>query len=197
MALRLLIAFAPLEIPRLAETRIDLPVLLVACGLTLLAGLLAGLAPVLMVDRIDLNSALKEGSRTAGTGRQRQALRSLLVVAEVALTFVLAFGSGLLVRSLLAAQGSNPGFDPKSVLSFSLQLPGRSYPAPQAVTEFYSGLLADLHRLAGVTDAGAVYSPPGAGDNGDWFYPSRAARRRLRMSCRSPFSIRPMQAISG
>jgi len=177
IALRLLIAAAPQEIPRLAETRIDLPVLLVACGITLLAGLAAGLAPVVVVNRIDLTSALKEGSRSASAGKQRQGLRNLLVVAEVALTFVLAFGSGLLVRSLIAAQQSDPGFDPRSVLSFSLQLPGRSYTTPETVTGFYSGLLSDLRRLPGVVDAGAVFSPPGAGDNGDWFYsiPGRPA----------------------
>jgi putative ABC transport system permease protein len=169
-ALRLLISFAPHEIPRLAETTMDLPVLLVACGTTLLAGLLAGLAPVLMVGGIDLTSALKEGGRAMGTGRRRQALRNLLVVAEVALTFVLAFGSGLLLRSLIAAQKASPGFDPQQVLSFTLNLPGRSYKTDDAVTTFYSGLLADLRRVPGVVDAAAVRSAPGAGDNGDWFY---------------------------
>jgi putative ABC transport system permease protein len=176
-ALRLLIAFAPHEIPRLAETTIDLPVLAVACGITLLAGVLAGLAPILMVGRIDLTSALKEGSRAAGAGKQRQTMRNLLVVAEVALTFVLAFGSGLLVRSLIAAQNSNPGFDPQSVWKFGLQLPGRSYRTQQAVTDFYSGLLAGVRRVPGVVDASAVYCRPGSGDCGDWFYsiPGRPA----------------------
>jgi hypothetical protein len=108
---------------------------------------MAGLAPVLMVGRIDLTSALKEGSRAVGAGKQRQALRNLLVVAEVALTFVLAFGSGLLVRSLIAAQQSNPGFDAQAVWKFGLQLPGRNYRTQEAVNEFYSGLLADERRL--------------------------------------------------
>jgi len=169
VGLRALLAIAPAAIPRLAETRIDIPVLLVACGITLAAGLAAGIAPVLIAGRIDLAGALKEGSRT-GTGRRRQAFRNLLVVAEVALTFVLAFGSGLLIRSLIAAQQANPGFDSRGVISFSLQLPAASYKTPEAVADFYSGLIADLRRIHGVTDASAVACPPGAGDCGDWFY---------------------------
>lgn len=169
-AIRILIALAPHEIPRLADTRIDVPVLLVACATTLLAGLLAGLAPVLMAGRVDTATALKEGSRSAGTGRRRQTLRNLLVIGEVALTFVLAFGSGLLLRSLLAAQMANPGFDPKGMLSFTLQLPGRSYKTSQSISDFYAGVLGDLRRIPEVTGASTVLCPPGAGDCGDWFY---------------------------
>jgi len=168
--LRVLIALAPTEIPRLAETRIDVAVLLVACGMTLAAGLIAGLAPVVAAGSVDITSALKEGSRMAGAGKQRQAFRNLLVIGEVALTFVLAFGSGLLLRSLIAAQQSNPGFDAQRVLSVSLQLPGKAYKTPEAVNEFYTGLLGDLRRVRGVVDASDVHCPPGAGDCGDWFY---------------------------
>jgi predicted permease len=169
-ALRLLIAMAPAGIPRLSETTVDLPVLLFAACITLGAGLLAGVAPVVIAGRIDLTTALKESSRISGAGKQRQSLRNTLVVAEVALTFVLAFASGLLLRSLIAAQNASPGFDPQRVLSFSLQLPSKSYKSPEAVRDFYIRLLADLRALPGVTDASAVHCPPGAGDCGDWFY---------------------------
>ena len=173
------------------------PFSLFACAITLLAGVIAGLAPVLMAGRIDLTSALKEGSRASGAGKQRQALRSVLVVAEVALTFVLAFGSGLLVRSLIAAQQSNPGFDPQAVWKFGLQLPGRSYRTPAAVNEFYDGLLADLHRVPGIVDASAVYCPPGCGRLRRLvlFHP-RLPRRPRRMICRSRSSTSPNRAIS-
>ncbi len=168
--LRLLLSLAPQEVPRLAETRIDGAVLLAACALTLASGVLAGLMPAILAGRGDLTSALKEGARAAGTGKRRQLFRSVLVVGEVALTFVLAFGSALLLRSLMAAQNTDPGFDPKHVLSFSLQLPGRAYRTPESVGTFYSGLMDGLRRLPGVREASAVYSAPGAGDNGDWFY---------------------------
>ena len=169
-ALRTLVALAPRGIPRLAETTLDLPVLLFACGATLAAGLVAGLAPVITAGRADLVTVLKEATRLTNGGRQRQALRSALVVAEVALTFVLAFGSGLLVRSLIAAQNSGPGFEPRHALSFRLQLPGASYRGAQAISDFYTTLLADLRTLPGVTAASMVNCPPGAGDCGDWFY---------------------------
>jgi putative ABC transport system permease protein len=169
-ALRLLIGIAPNTIPRLAETRVDPGVLLFACGITLAAGLLAGLAPVVLAGRIDLSNALKEGARLAGAGRHRQSLRNLLVVAEVAITLVLAFGSGLLLRSLAAAQRSNPGFDTARLLSFALDLPSKAYRSPAAMRQFYTTLEDDLRRVPGVAAVSAVHCPPPAGDCGDWFY---------------------------
>ena len=168
--LRLLVGVAPNTIPRLAETRVDPGVLLFACGITLAAGLLAGLGPVLLAGRIDLASALKEGARMAGGGRHRQSARNALVVAEVAITFVLAFGSGLLLRSLAAAQNSNPGFDTAHLLTFSLDLPSKAYRSPEAVGQFYAGLTDGLRHVPGVTDVSAVTCPPPMGDCGDWFY---------------------------
>ncbi|HEY2012226.1 MAG TPA: ABC transporter permease, partial [Bryobacteraceae bacterium] len=169
-ALRLLIALAPTGIPRLADTTIDLPVLLFACAITIAAGLVAGLAPVITAGNLDLMAVLKEGARLSGGGRHRQSLRNLLVVAEVALTFVLAFGSGLLLRSLIAAQNSNPGYVPQRGLMFTLSLPSAAYKGPEAITDLYARLLADLRTLPGVVSASAVHCPPTAGDCGDWFY---------------------------
>jgi len=169
-ALRTLVALAPRDIPRLAQTTLDLPVLLFACAITLASGLIAGLAPVITSGKLDLMTVLKEGSRLTGGGKHRQSMRNILVVAEVALTFMLAFGSGLLVRSLLAAQSSGPGFEPRQALSFRLQLPSAAYRSPEAIANFYAGLLADLRAIPGVAAASAVHCPPGAGDCGDWFY---------------------------
>ncbi len=169
-ALRALIALGPRDIPRLADTTLDLPVLLFACAITLGAGLIAGLAPVIAAGNPDLTVALKEGARLSGGGRHRQAMRNVLVVAEVALTFMLAFGSGLLLRSLIAARSANPGYDPQHALSFSLALPAPAYKNPEAVSQFYSRLLAGLRALPGVSGASAVFCGPGAGDCGDWWY---------------------------
>jgi putative ABC transport system permease protein len=169
-ALRALIALGPRDIPRLADTTLDLPVLLFACAITLGAGLIAGLAPVIAAGNPDLTAALKEGARLSGGGRHRQSMRNVLVVAEVALTFVLAFGSGLLLRSLIAAQNADPGYDPQHALSFSLALPASAYKNPEAISQFHSGLLTSLRTLPGVTDASTVFCGPGAGDCGDWWY---------------------------
>ncbi|HEX3746092.1 MAG TPA: ABC transporter permease [Bryobacteraceae bacterium] len=170
VGLRLLVSLAPRDIPRLAETRIDPMVLLFSLGITVGAGLLAGLAPVLASRRIDLGSALKEGARVAGAGKRRQSLRGAMVVAEVAITLVLAFGSGLLLRSLRAAQTVSPGFDPERLLSFSLNLPGQAYRSSEAIHQFYAQLTADLRRVPGVADVSAAHCPPPMGDCGDWFY---------------------------
>jgi putative ABC transport system permease protein len=169
-ALRGFIALAPHEIPRLAQTRLDLPVLLFATALTLGAGLLAGLAPVLAAGKPDVTSALKEGLRLAGGGRRRQSMRNLLVIAEVALTFVLAFGSGLLLRSLIAAQNAPPGYDPAHVLTFSLRLLPADSKDRAAVAQFYQRLLTDLRTIPGVAGASSVFCGPGAGNCGDWWY---------------------------
>jgi len=168
--LRLLIGIAPTTIPRLSDTRVDLQVLIFACGITLAAGVLAGLAPVLAAGRIDLANALKEGARLAGAGKRRQSMRSMLVIAEVAITLVLAFGAGLLLRSLAAAQSSNPGFDSARLLTFSLDLPGKAYRGPESVRQFYTSLTGSLRHVPGVGDVSAVSCPPPMGDCGDWFY---------------------------
>jgi putative ABC transport system permease protein len=125
---------------------------------------------VLAARRIDLSVALKESARVAGAGKGRQSLRNVLVVSEVALTLVLAFGSGLLLRSLAAAQRTDPGFDTARLLSFTLDLPKQSYGSPEAIRQFYAGLTNDLRRVPGVADVGSAHCPPPMGDCGDWFY---------------------------
>jgi predicted permease len=168
--LRLLVAYAPKGIPRLAETAMDVPALFFAFAISLAAGVLAGLAPVIAASRTNLTAALKEASRSAGFGKRRQFLRNALVIAEVALTFVLAFGSGLLLRSLIAAQRSNPGFDPRNAFAFTLQLPSKAYKSLEAVSAFHARLLADLCAIPGVAGASTVHCSPDGGDCGDWFY---------------------------
>jgi putative ABC transport system permease protein len=166
---RALIAVGPRDIPRLAETTFDWRVLLFAAAITLLTGLFTGIAPVIAAGRADLVSALKDSSRSA-TGRGGQRSRSALVVAEIALTLVLTFAAGLLVRNLIAAETADPGFVPDHVLALELVLPSAPYGSPQAVGGFYGKLEQDLHGLPGVTSVGAVRCPPSGGDCGDWFY---------------------------
>ena len=98
-----------------------------AAAITILVGLFAGLAPVFMAGKVDLTVALKEGSPTAGTGRRGQAFRDALVVAEMAITLILAFASGLLIRSLVAAETTDPGFNARHLLNIELQLPESRY----------------------------------------------------------------------
>jgi predicted permease len=168
--LRTLILIGPRDIPRLAEATLDIPVLLFAAIISVAVGLLAGLAPVLNAGKVDLTTALKEGSPTAGTGRRGQAFRSTLVIAEIAITLVLAFASGLLVRSLIAAQHADTGFDPQNLLAIELQLPESRYKSGDSVREYYGQLSQNLRAEPGIQDVGLVNCPPGGGDCGDYWY---------------------------
>jgi len=168
--LRALILIGPRDIPRLTEATLDVPVLLFAAVISVAVGLLAGLAPVLNAGRVDLTAALKEGSPTAGTGWRGQAFRSALVIAEIAITLMLAFASGLLVRSLIAAQHADTGFDPQNLLAIELQLPESRYRSDDSVREYYGQLSRNLRAEPGIQDVGLVNCPPGGGDCGDYWY---------------------------
>ena len=169
-ALRALILIAPKGIPRLAEVGLDLRVLLFTAGLTIVTGVVMGLAPVLTAGRVDLTSALNAGGRSGTDTKRERSFRNALVIAEITITLVLAFSSGLLLRSLIAAQNTSPGFVPARVLSLELVLPGASYQNPQAIQNFYDRLLDGLRTIPGADEVGAVYCPPPKGDCGDWWY---------------------------
>jgi putative ABC transport system permease protein len=169
-ALRALILMAPKGLPRLQEIGLDFRVLLFASGLTILTGLAVGFAPILTAGKVDLTSALNAGGRSGTDSKRHRSFRNILVVAEITITLVLAFGSGLLVRSLIKAQTSSPGFNAAHVLSLELVLPGASYKDGQSVQNFYNRLLEGLRALPGAKQVGAVYCPPPAGDCGDWWY---------------------------
>ena len=165
-----LILMGSREIPRLAQTTLDSQVLLFAAGITLLTGVLVGFAPLLTAGRLDLVTSLNDNSRSVTGTKSTQSFRSALVVAEIALTLVLSFASGLLLRSLIVAQTADPGFAPDHLLALELVLPSTSYKSNEAVPVFYGRLAEDLRHVPGVTSVGLVNSPPSGGDRGDWFY---------------------------
>src|SRR5215471_6000864 len=125
----------PRVLPRSADIGVDLRVLAFTLGASLVTGLIFGLAPAVHAVRMELNQVLKEGGR-GGAGSKRR-VRSALVVAEMALALVLLVGAGLLVRSLANLYRVNPGFDPKNVLSFRIDLSPRSYSEASAIRAFY------------------------------------------------------------
>lgn len=155
-----LVALAPGDIPRLAETSVDARVLLFTLGVSLLASLLFGLAPALQASRADLNDALKQGTvRAAGAGGAGR-IREVLVVAEIALSVILLIGAGLLIRSFVALHNIGLGFRPESVLVMQATVPA---PGPDGVyaNQFFREVLADVSALPGVLAAGATMAPPG------------------------------------
>jgi putative ABC transport system permease protein len=168
--LRTLVLIGPRNIPRLSDASLDLPVLLFGAAVTLLVGLFAGVAPAFTAGKVDLTVSLKEGSAGSGGSKRGQAFQSGLVIAEIAITLILAFASGLLVRSLIAAQTSYPGFDSQKLLALELQLPPSRYKTGENSRQYYDQLMQDLRSEHGVEDVGAVMCPPGAGDCGDFWY---------------------------
>ncbi len=160
-ALRLLMAGAA-SFPRVAETRMDMGVLLFAILVSVATGLLFGLAPAFHSARHATRQTLQEGSRgTAGGASQR--LRSALAVAELALSLALLAGSGLLIRSFLRLQEVDAGFRPDGVLTMRISLPEQKYAKPEQTRAFYRELLDRIRRLPGVDAAGGASGLPLSG----------------------------------
>jgi putative ABC transport system permease protein len=108
--------------------------------------------------------------RLSEASRVGHALRGGLVIAEIAAAFILLFTSGILLRSLWAAESLNPGFEPRNLLALELQLPPLPYKSEGSILDFYGRLEAALRAQPGVESVGAVNCPPAAGDCGDWWY---------------------------
>ena len=123
--IRVLLRMAPADLPRLDTVPVDNTVLLFAVGITVLTGILVGLAPAWRLARSQLRSLMNEGGRGSSAGPARNRLFSVLVVAEIALAVLLVIGAGLLVRSYSNLTATDPGFNPERVLTFFMNVPGR------------------------------------------------------------------------
>ena len=149
-----LLAAAPADLPRLDEIRIDGRVLTFTLGLSLLTGVLFGLAPALQTAGADPGTTLKEGGRSATTlGR---ALRRGLVVVEVALAVVLLVGAGLMIRSFINVQNVDLGFRADRLVAARVALYGQSYQQPSRSVQFFNDLVARTAASPGVEGAAAV-----------------------------------------
>jgi putative ABC transport system permease protein len=155
--IRLLAALSPANLPRLGAVDIDLTVLGFATFAAIVAALLFGLVPALRAARPQLADVLRTSGRNAGLARGRL-LRSGVVVTEVALSFVLLVGGGLMVRSFVALARVHPGYDPSGVLTF--QVSGRAGRSQEEVAAFQRMLRERLEALPGVEAATAVFPLP-------------------------------------
>jgi len=159
--LKALIAIAPADVPRLAETSIDGRVLAFTFGVSVLCSLLFGLVPALFAARIDLNDALKYGGSRAATGCCSSRLRPALVIAEIALSVMLLAGAGLLIRSFVALSNAALGFRPEHALLMKTSLPVSGLEGEAHARQFFKQLLSEVSSLPGVSAAGATMGPPG------------------------------------
>ena len=166
--LDLLVAAAPQNIPRLHEAALDPVVLAFTIGVSLLTGVVFGLAPALQATKTDFNEALKEGGRGGGEGLRQNRLRAVLVIAEVALSLILLVGAGLLIQSFGHLLKVDPGFRPEHVLAADVVARSSSYPKPEQRAAFFQQVLQHIAQLPGVEAAGAV-SPLPLGGNFEAF----------------------------
>ncbi len=141
------------NLPRMAGVRMDIPVLAFTIVISLASGILFGLAPALQLSKPDLNTVLRDEGRGSTGSRGRNRARSLMVIAQVALSMVLLVGSGLLIRSFLRLQTVNLGFDPARVLTMRIALPPTKYATPLQQITFYNRVLRAVQPLPGVQAA--------------------------------------------
>ena len=160
LGVRLLIATNPDGIPRAEEIGLDPSVVLFTFILTLVTGLLFGLAPALNLTRRAMATALRDSAGRTTAAGVRLRVRRLLVVGEVALAVILVVGSALLLRSFAELLRVDPGFRAERLLTFQIFLPGANYEDPIAQNAFFERLLPSLRALPGVTAASAMSGLP-------------------------------------
>jgi putative ABC transport system permease protein len=156
-----LVAKGPAEVPRLAESTIDATTLAFACAVTLFASILFGLAPALRSASSQLSQAFRDGAGTSGGSRDR--VRSVLVVAEVALALILMTGAGVLVRSALLVSHLDAGFNTSDLVVGRVGLPDSPYHDPIVARQTFERIVTAAAGLPGVQSAAAVSRAPLAG----------------------------------
>src|SRR5262249_42680991 len=158
--LDLMVALIPGDIPHVEKITIDQTVLVFTLVVSLLTGLVFGLAPALAASKADLHEMLKEGGRTSTGGIGRNRMLSLLVVSEAALALVLLIGAGLMMNSFLRLTSVHPGFNPENVLTMSISLPKTKYPTDNQVKLCYQAVLKRIEALPGVLSVGTAGALP-------------------------------------
>jgi putative ABC transport system permease protein len=164
----LLITLASSYLPRASEVGLDSRVVGFTLLLSVLTGIIFGLAPAVQSARADVQSALKDGSNT-GASSQQNWLRGALVVAEVSAAMVLLVGAGLLIKSFVRLQQMDAGLRPDNVITLGINLPQAKYSTSQAIDNFYQQLIDRVSSLPGVQTAGIINLLPLQqwGTNGD------------------------------
>jgi putative ABC transport system permease protein len=164
LVLRGLVALAAKSLPRAVHTSIDLRALALTAVVSVLTGMLFGLAPAFRAARKSSFDGLKSGKNTEG--RQPRRMRAVLVICETALSVLLVAGAGLLLRSFAQILRVDPGFRPDGVLTMRVALPNAVYSKPEQVRGFYAGLLDRVEKMPGVQSVGAISGLPLAGEGG-------------------------------
>ena len=160
LGLDLLKTFIPDTISQAQTIRIDGRVLSFTVLVSLVTGIVFGLAPATQASHLNLNGSLKEGGRDSSAGSRGNRMRNGLVVVEVAVSFVLLIGAGLLINSFIHLRRLDPGFRADHLLAMKIQLPELKYPEQVQRSSFYSELTRRVQTLPGVQSAAVASNLP-------------------------------------
>jgi len=176
-AVRILVAMAPKELPRTAEIHLNGWVLAFTVGIAALTALAASIFPALRAARVEAAEALKHDASRGVTRRGAAGLRDSLVIAEVAATFVLAIGAGLLLRTMSALMTRDLGFETRQLLVVDADAPARTDDDYQRVIRQFNSLFAEVGAMPGVAHAAGIMGLPMGtyGSNGNYWTRAQAA----------------------
>ena len=160
-----LIAAVPQNIPRISTIQLDAAVLAFTLLVSLATGVIFGLVPAWQASHVDLNTALKSGSRTSSGGERKGRLRNGLIVAEVALALVLLICAGLLIQSFARLGRVQSGLKTEQLLTARVQLPDIAYPKNENIIAFFEQFLPRVRALPGVESASVIVPLPLSGSN--------------------------------
>jgi putative ABC transport system permease protein len=164
IGVRLMLRINPGDIPRLGETgsavTLDVNILLFTLGISILTGILFGLAPAISASRPNLAAVLNENSSRSGLGFRSGKLRSVLVICEMALTLVLLIGAALLIRTFFKLQAVDPGFTTKNVLTMSMSVGGDRFQTTGPVAQIIRDGTDRVMAVPGVVDVGVTNCLP-------------------------------------
>jgi putative ABC transport system permease protein len=166
VAIRVLVRVSPLRIPRLEETRLDLPVLGFAFGISVVTGLVLSLLPAWKATGLRLSEVLKQGPGGVLHGRDHRHAHGGLVVVQIAVASTLLMAVAMLTQSLMAMQKVDLGFRPAGVLVADIELPKLKYPEPNDWLNFYEQLLRRVQAAPGVQSAALVSGSLSLGGGG-------------------------------
>lgn len=160
---RVIQIYAPGDLPRAEAISIDPVVLLFTFGVSVMTGVLFGMAPAFFSLKRNLVESLNEGSRSATTGLKGRRFRTVLVTSEVTLALILLVFAGLALKSFNRLLESDPGYRSESLLTFRVSLPAGRYASPPRIDGFFQRLLPRIESLPGVASAGAISQLPLSG----------------------------------
>jgi putative ABC transport system permease protein len=160
----LLAANSPSDLPAGVTARLDPTVLFFTLAISMITGVLFGLAPALKFSKPDVYETLKDGGKSSGSGSVRSGARGVLVVSQVALALVLLIGSGLMIRSFMNLVRVAPGFNAENLLTLEYRVPRNKYPEGQQQWNFHKQVVERVSALPGVASAAVVLALPYSGN---------------------------------